>query len=510
MVASTRDVEEVQPNPQGILDALSRVGYSIEVAVADLVDNSIDAKAKKIVIRLWLRDGHITGLSVADDGVGMSNADMSEAMRFGARGTGRDAEEFRLGKFGLGLKSASFSQCTELTVTSRQEGAVAGRQWTSQRIAEGWLLEVLNDGEARRGLARFGKDFGRRGASTIVDWRGMHSFVGAGLDPEGELQRVVTALSGHLGLVFHRFLDGAKGRATRIVIDTRDDSAGTQGVPRTVDPLDPFRYVASGAAGYPRDIAIPLGGLGQVAMRAHIWPPRVRPAEYTLTRGSAAHQGLYFYRNDRLLQAGGWNGLRGDAEPHMSLARAAIDLPADLDEPFRVNVQKSNIQVPPAFVEALARGGTATDEFREYLSEADTTYRSASAATRAASAASGRIVPGPGIGRTLQRAAKRSVAGAKCAEDIVRASFIWERLPRDVFFDIRRGDDPVIVLNARYRSAVLHGGKGSAADAPLVKMLLFVMLREDLVRRKVSKSRRDALASMQELLVGAAMSQGGA
>ena len=128
-------IEEIQPDPQGILDALSRVGYSIEVAVADLVDNSIDAGASKVIVRLWLTGGHITGVTVADDGQGMSNDEMSEAMRFGSSGIERDVGGPRLGKFGLGLKSASFSQCRDLAVASRQGTAGSGRRCQAARAS---------------------------------------------------------------------------------------------------------------------------------------------------------------------------------------------------------------------------------------------------------------------------------------------------------------------------------------------------------------------------------------
>jgi hypothetical protein len=507
MAPRRKGVEEVQPNPQGILDALSRVGYSIEVAVADLVDNSIDAGSTKIIVRLWLRDGHIVGVSVADNGSGMSDRVMSEAMRFGSSGTGGNPNEPRLGKFGLGLKSASFSQCTELAVATREGTAMAGRRWTSERIAEGWWLEVLATEQVAQALSTFRSDFGRQGPSTVVDWRRMHSFVGAGLDPEGELQRVVTGLAGHLGLVFHRFLAPTRGRGIQMVIDTKDAAGGGAGIPRPIAALDPFRYSASGADGFPRNIPVPLGDLGSVTLSAHIWPARVRPAEYTLTRGSAAHQGLYFYRNDRLLQAGGWNGLRGDGEPHMSLARAVIDLPPEMDEPFRVNVQKSSIQVPAAFVEALARGGPATDQFREYLSTADHAYRSASAASKSGAAAGGGLVPGHGVGRKLQKAAGRSLTGGARQPDSDRVAFVWEKLAPDVFFDLRRGEQPAVLLNARYRTAVLQGKKGSSADAPLVKMLTFLLLRDDLTRRQLTKARREAIAAMQPLLVAAVKNQ---
>ena len=114
-------------------------------------------------------------------------------------------------------------------------------------------------------------------------------------------------------------------------------------------------------------------------MKAHIWPPNAKDPQYKLGGGRvAARQGFYFYRNKRLIQAGGWNGWREhDAEPHSSLARVAVDMPPELDRHFRLNVQKSKVDVPPNFVSALEAARSGVTTFAHYVRDAVDVYRSA-------------------------------------------------------------------------------------------------------------------------------------
>ena len=126
------------PDPRGILNALSRIGYSMAEAISDLLDNSVDAKADQVLIRLWHDGERLTEVSIVDNGRGMAESVLDEAMRFGAQVPHEEAD---LGKFGLGLKSATFSQARRLTVVSRQRGASSGRRWTVDGISAGWELE---------------------------------------------------------------------------------------------------------------------------------------------------------------------------------------------------------------------------------------------------------------------------------------------------------------------------------------------------------------------------------
>ncbi len=123
------DTRSVPPDP-GVLKAIG-LNHAFESAIADLVDNSVDAHASQILVRFVLRRGLITHLLVVDNGRGMTADEVDGAMRLGRPNPhSTDA----LGHFGMGLKAASFSQADELTVLTRHASAHgAGRRMFRDR-----------------------------------------------------------------------------------------------------------------------------------------------------------------------------------------------------------------------------------------------------------------------------------------------------------------------------------------------------------------------------------------
>ena len=103
------------PEASSMIETFRAIGYSIEAAVADIIDNSISARAKNIWINFeW--EGSETWLAVKDDGSGMNNDELVQAMRPDSKNPLDDRSTKDLGRFGLGLKTASFSQCRLLSV----------------------------------------------------------------------------------------------------------------------------------------------------------------------------------------------------------------------------------------------------------------------------------------------------------------------------------------------------------------------------------------------------------
>ena len=166
-----------------------------------------------------------------------------------------------------------------------------------------------------------------------------------------------------------------------ITIDILEQESRRAGIPSTLDPLDPFNYNASGRSGFPAKLIVQGDYKNRLGITAHIWPPNSTTAEYKLPGGSNARQGFYFYRNNRLIQGGGWNGLR-EAEPHSSLARLEIDIAADFDLDVSLDVKKVEIQLPPSLASAIQNAKTEFGvDFKKYLSLADETYRTRKIAT---------------------------------------------------------------------------------------------------------------------------------
>ena len=182
-------------------------------------------------------------------------------------------------------------------------------------------------------------------------------------------------------MTFHRF---PEQKRVRIFIDQQVEGRVGQGVSSEVTAINPFGYETSGHPEYPKKFEAQIEEVGPLELIAHIWPPLSKSTEYMPGRRASSRQGFYIYRNDRLIQAGGWNGLLADeSEPHNSLARIAIDLPPDYDSVFGLNVQKSNVIVPPNF-ESVFRSKTkcGLHSFEEYRKQADETYRSGAVNSR--------------------------------------------------------------------------------------------------------------------------------
>jgi hypothetical protein len=231
-----------------------------------------------------------------------------------------------------------------------------------------------------------------------------------------------------------------------------------------------------------------------MTIRGHIWPKDAPDPGYKLGGGKlAARQGFYYYRNDRLIQAGGWSGLReNDAEPHSSLARVEVNLPPEMDAAFGLSAQKSRVVTPVNFVSAVRGSKAGSTTFQEYLRAAETVYRSKRAAKV--------LTPVPGYG--LPAAAARKIAKTLTGPEAEprEIQIIWEALADDrTVFQVDRDND-LIVLNSYFRSTILQGARGSSTDAPLIKALLFLLVRQEFNRQRSSAAQRKWLEDCNQAL----------
>jgi hypothetical protein len=319
------------------------MGYEFAPAVADLVDNSLEAGASQVDV--WIEfQGDESWVRIADNGSGMNAATLREAMRYGSE---RDYAENDLGKFGLGMKTASMSQCRRLTVASRLKagGRLAAYSWDLGHIEETDRWEVLPVEKANFPEAI--ADGFAAGHSTVVLWEQLDRILGY-QHPYGEFQRKQLALMSreveeHLAMVFHRFLSG-EARRRRIKIRLNGNP---------VAPWDPFcrsekrlRKIEG------RSIPVEHNDVsGEVLFEPFVLPHQNRfssPDAHERAAGPRKwnrQQGFYIYRADRLIQSGGWSGLRVQDE-HTKLARVALSFGPKLDEAFKINVAKMRVQLP--------------------------------------------------------------------------------------------------------------------------------------------------------------------
>ncbi len=479
------------PEGGGTVRALARIGYDLEHALADLIDNSIDAGAGRVEITLFRNDEALTSVAIADDGRGMTRETLQIGMQFAGR---KDHSDSDLGVYGMGLKSASFSQCETLSVITRQGEVTSSARWSVEQIDKDWACELLDDNAAEEAFRRLCLPSKRPATGTLVVWDRLTRLgVGGGdEDLDTFLATETQRISTHLGLVFHRFLAGG---VLSIMLTTRH-TRRTMALPQTVRPLDPFDYPHSGAEGWPKELEADLPGLGPLSMTAHIWPANSQVDGYNLgSRNGGVKQGFYFYRNNRIIQAGGWNDVvRNNQDPELVLARVAVELPPG---GFGVNVQKSGLQATASQAQAFMRAEGDGETFESYLNAA----REALAASKRDTRAPKKIplVPGRGLSMPVRRSALKALAGEGPSEEV---DFVWADLEDDEFFRLDQTDRQVF-LNRTYRREILGDAPASAADAPLIKMLLFLLFRGEFERKRFSRQHSEYVDTCNALLLDA-------
>jgi hypothetical protein len=292
-------IVSIVPSAAALVESLRGLGYSTETALADLVDNSISAQADFIEIDMLWNDG-VPSITILDNGRGMDEAALAEALCFGGRGPSFARTASDLGRFGLGLKTASLSQCRRVTVASRRDsGNYALTLDIDVVVRDGWVALVLDTLPDYPSVRRLEK----RPSGTLVIWEGMDERSGLnGLDREGFFLRLQD-IRDHLGMVFHRFLDG---EARRIAIQVNG---------REVKPWDPFQRSHPSTTPMRTERIRHDGAI--ITVTPWVLPHRDRFAnesEYIAAGGPGgwgARQGFYVYRGKRLLVAGSWLGLGG-------------------------------------------------------------------------------------------------------------------------------------------------------------------------------------------------------
>ena len=325
---------QAEPEASSMIETFRAIGYSVESAIADIIDNSISAHAKNIFVDYdW--NGDETTISIIDDGCGMSNTELINAMRPGSKSPLDNREQIDLGRFGLGLKTASFSQCKKFSVISKNTlGETSWWCWDLEYVnqVKTWSLVHYYPNES------FLEQIKQSVSGTAVIWWDIDRLTeGTHKDSTESMDKFMKAMDGvkkHLSMVFHRFIyEGLK-----IYFKGRE-----------IDLWDPFMIGADGlqlkADSYLDNRRIMIKGF--------VLPHRSKltAEEYNCGKGPkdswTAHQGFYVYRNRRLLVAGDWLGIGNfKKEVHYDLCRILIDLPNYCDDEWQIDIKKS-IARPP-------------------------------------------------------------------------------------------------------------------------------------------------------------------
>lgn len=335
---------ELPPVAPLLMEALRAVGYSTPAAIADLVDNSITAKANSVTIRF--SGGASAFVAIIDDGKGMSDGELVAAMRFGSRDPRENRLDGDLGRFGLGMKTASLSQCRRMTVASMKEGVLAIRAWDlddCESRQAWWLQKPTSEKVLPEVLAALTT----MGHGTAVIWEKLDRLYPIeSTSPLRQLEMAMEGVADHLAMVFHRFLSGEMMGAFSIDVNGRP-----------LPVLDPF------LGNHPRGQSLhaekfAIGGHNVVVTPYVLpFPSRMGTAEMDKVGGreslKTAH-GFYIYRGGRLMVPGGWYRIVPSDEL-IRLARIKVDVPIELDHLWKVDVRKTMAEPPIALRPNLKR-----------------------------------------------------------------------------------------------------------------------------------------------------------
>jgi hypothetical protein len=334
----------LRPYAPVLIESMRATGYSLEAAIADLVDNSISAGAN--LINIQFRPFDDPYIAIIDDGCGMSADTLTEAMRHG-----RNPHEVRrpgdLGRFGLGLKTASLSQCRKLTVASCRDTCVSVRCWDLELVAEkvDWIVSEPDTDAEVQALPHIGEI--AAGQGTIVLWQNLDRIAAGETSIEAALGAKMDRVREHLGLVFHRYLSG-EARANRLRIEINGNP---------VVPIDPFLATHQGTQMLYQDIFQVEDH--EIRVQPYILPhiSKLTAEDLRLAGGEEGlrrNQGFYVYRDHRLILWGTWFRL-ARAEELTKLARVRVDIPNTLDHLWSLDIKKSSAHPPEIVRRNLAR-----------------------------------------------------------------------------------------------------------------------------------------------------------
>lgn len=320
-----------------LIESIRAIGYSLESAISDVLDNSISAGASAIEISFTpYEDPYI---AIFDNGCGMNSDKLTESMRYGSCDSSLSRESSDMGRYGLGMKTASLSQCRHLTVVSKQDGEISARRWDLDHIqATGeWSLLVLDEKELDS--LPLVDSLQQTQSGTVVIWKNLDRIFSGEVNLEDGMTDKMDLVEKHLALIFHRFLAGGDGDNIIKLTMNGENVVG----------FDPFFTEKSRQAMDEEKIDIPQYN-AVVRVLPYILPHPSKMSTKELEKyggkdGMRSQQGFYIYRNKRLLIYGTWFRMT-KMDEFSKLARVRVDIPNTLDDLWTLDVKKSTATAP--------------------------------------------------------------------------------------------------------------------------------------------------------------------
>ena len=343
---------ENQPTADVLMTSMRSMGYTFESAVSDIIDNSIAADATEIELKYPVSPSEVF-VAICDNGTGMTSSELYNAMKYGSRHQDDVRAENDLGRFGLGLKSASLSQCRRLTVLSKKNGIVSGFVWSLDYVEKQkeWMIAEYDQDEIKE--IRFSEYLDNKEHGTVVLWEDFDIIEKSSGKVYAELSKLQQSTSDYIALIFHRFL--SKGKNALIIRSNN----------YIIEPLDPF------LENHPktdprRRISLPIKDSGGTERMVYV-QPYVLPFQKDLSANDKklsggienyrSKQGFYIYRNERLIIWGKWFGRHIDELT--KYARVKVDIPNTLDDIWGIDIKKQSAKIPGVIKSQLTK---AVDE----------------------------------------------------------------------------------------------------------------------------------------------------
>lgn len=358
-------LRENKPTADVLMVSMRAMGYSFESAVADIIDNSISAHANEIKLKFPI-DPSDCFVGICDNGEGMTAEELFDAMKYGSESKREGRSEDDLGRFGLGLKAASLSQCRKLIVASKKNGSIAAYIWDLDVIEEKRDWYIIECSEEQIEQIRFIDYLMEHDSGTIVIWENFDLIEKASGNVYAELSNKMSETSEYLSLIFHRFLNRPEKSAVKIYINHHQ----LQGV-------DPF-LENHNKTNIRREIKITIpdsnGDEHIVSVQPYILPFQKDLSDEDKKRSGGienyrSKQGFYIYRNERLIVWGTWfNRHRDELTKY---ARIRVDIPNSLDDIWGIDIKKQSATIPPSIKKRLTK---AVDEAMD-ISVQKQTYR---------------------------------------------------------------------------------------------------------------------------------------
>lgn len=334
------------PNPEYLIKSIAEQGYSLETAFADLIDNSVSAGAKEIEI-LSVNGENFT-VFITDNGNGMDKDQLIKSLSIPSASVDNERDKNDLGRFGLGLKTASFSQTRELIVLSKKpdENKYRAFSWDVALLSKkkDWTLKELSDKEVNHFMQLYQKTanehlskFENYIPNTLIIWKGLYKYENY-LEEENKAKALNSDLSDnveeYLSVAFHRFIDkGLKIRLNNKIVSSFNPFPELE----SVITLQKRRGKIKESVVKFEGIVLPYAAIKESKEFINVW--------CTPKKGLMDMEGIYIYRGDRLISYGGWHGII-KRSGKLQLGRMKIDIGNDIDNILKLNVAKSQIEIP--------------------------------------------------------------------------------------------------------------------------------------------------------------------